>query len=220
MKKVALLKGEAKPSVIEVKETAIVPVENLIQDEGKTGILHEYNGKGGRPRKDGKPSLRLPPGYQTLRRHGKVTYTEDVGNQFIEAYYETGASMTRACRRAGVTFRAALEWKDTIPEFAAGLREVDEIIKDEIHSQFMTRVLHEWEPNPAWKFKYFNKHFPEYSEMKKSMKISFQLKDSLIRPDVIEGEVIKPKQLGNGNNESLSDATGSEQSMDPSSDTS
>lgn len=206
-KKVALIKGAVKPATIEYQETALVPVENLVEEENKVGILHEY-GKGGRPRKDGKPTLRLPPGYQTLRRHGKVTYTEEVGNQFIEAYYETGASLTRACRKAGVTFRAALEWRDTIPEFAAGLREVDEIIKDEVHSQFMTRVLHEWEPNPAWKFKYFNKYFPEYSETKKSVKVSFQLKDTLIRPEIIEGEVIKPKQL------ETSVATGPEQPME------
>lgn len=82
------------------------------------------------------------------------------------------------------------------PAFAAAIREVQEIIQDEVHSQFMTRVLNEWEPNPAWKFKYFNKNFPEYSETKKNVKVTFNLKDTLIRPtNVVDAEIVKPKLI-------------------------
>jgi len=171
-------------------------------------------GKPGRPSKFGGPQLQLPPGFKELRK-GKSIYTPELGEQFIEEYYNTGGSITRAAYRLKVKYTSALEWKATIPLFAQALDEVDQIIRDEIHAQFMERVLNTWEPNPAWKFKYFNKHFPDYSETKKTMKVTFSLKDSLIRPDVIDGEVVKPKQLESG-----ADATGSEQAMEPSTDSS
>jgi hypothetical protein len=165
-------------------------------------------GKPGRPSKFGGPQLQLPPGFKELRK-GKSVYTPELGEQFIEEYYNTGGSITRAAYRLKVKYTSALEWKSTIPLFAQALDEVDQIIRDEIHAQFMERVLNTWEPNPAWKFKYFNKHFPDYSETKKTMKVTFSLKDSLIRPDVIDGEVVKPKQLESG-----ADATGPEQPME------
>lgn len=170
--------------------------------------IFKPKGLPGRPSLPAKNELRLPPGYQTLRVHGKNVYSKEVGEAFVECYYECGGSFTRACRKMSVKFSAALSWKQDHPEFMAALNEVDQIIKDEIHSQFMERVLNTWEPNPAWKFKYFNKHFPEYSDTKKSVKITFDLKDTLIKPEVIEGEVIKPKQLEAG------DATGPEFPVD------
>jgi hypothetical protein len=171
----------------------------------KIGILKPW-GKAGRP-KTRKPQLSLPPGFKSLRK-GKVVWSPEVGEQFIEAYYETGGSLTRACRKTYVQYSTALQWKDTIPEFDSALKEVDQIIKDEIHSQFMERVLNTWEPNPAWKFKYFNKNFPEYSEGKKSINIAFDLRDTLIKPEVIEADVIKPKQLEAG------DETGPEHALE------
>lgn len=181
-----------------------------ITTRSKPGILHEYGPNGPRGGWPSPPkSLRLPTGLQQLR-YGKSVYTPEFAEMFINAYYETGGSFTRACKKCLVKYTAAREWRAEYPEFARALEEVDEIIKDEIHSQFMTRVLNEWEPNPAWKFKYFNKNFPEYSETKKVMKVSYQIKDSLLKPDVIEGTVI-PKQLD------TSDGTGSEQAVDGSS---
>jgi len=172
------------------------------QSGSKVAIIHEY-GAPGRPRKDAP--LMLPEGYHRLRR-GRADYNPQYGEEFINAYYESGGSITRACQKTHTRFAAIPRWVQDHPEFASAIKEVDQIIKDEIHSQFMTRVLNEWEPNSAWKFKYFNKHFPEYSETKKSVKVSFQLKDTLIRPEeIIDGEVIKkdtgpqdatrPKQL-------------------------
>jgi hypothetical protein len=173
----------------------------------KVGVFKPH-GLPGRPPKDKKPELRLPRGFETLRSRGKNTYTKELGEAFVEAYYNAGGSFTRACRKCNVKFSAANEWKQDHPEFTTALNEVDQIIKDEVHSQFMERVLETWESNPAWKFKYFNKHFPEYSDTKKSVKITFDLKDTLIKPEVVEGEVIHPKQLAEEN------ATGPEQPLD------
>jgi hypothetical protein len=187
MSKTIIIPGSEKVERVEEALPAVITGSTPAE---RTGIPHEYKGKGGRPSKE-HPTLRLPRGYQTLRVMGKVVYNDQVGSDFLEAYYECGGSLTRACRQVGVRFRAALQWRDEIPEFAMGLREIDEILKDEVHSQFMARVLEEEESNPSWKFKYFNKHFPEYSETKKSVKVSLNLKDTLIKPTVIEAQVIR-----------------------------
>lgn len=204
-------RADTAQHVEEVTAPRLIQFGHLVQpsepsaSSNKVGIVHEY-GLPGRPKKDDK-HLRLPAGLQSLRK-GKSEYKEEYAEEFIQAYYESGGSISRACRKSNIKFASVREWIQKYTEFKEALSEIDDIIKDEVHSQFMTRVLHEWEPNPAWKFKYFNKHFPEYSETKKSMKVSISLKDSLIRPDVIEGEVIK-KELG------PSDATRSEQPMEP-----
>lgn len=145
-------------------------------------------------RKAALPTHNLPRGYRTLRR-GLVTYSQELGDKFVEAYYNAAGSLTRACRDVGVAYHAALKWRDEIPQFTSALREVDEIIKDEAHSQFMDRVLTTWESNPTWKLTYFKKHFPQYSAQPKSTKFTFNISDSLIKPDIIEGQVIPPKQL-------------------------
>jgi hypothetical protein len=176
----------------------------------KKGILHVYKGPGGRPKLP--PQFNLPEGYKTLR-YGISKYTDETANKFIDAYYNRGGSATRACRDVGVKYSSFLSWKETVPQFAAALNEVDEIIKDEIHSQFMERVLTTWEPNPTWKLTYFKKHFPQYTEAKKSAKFVFNITDTLIKPDIIEAEVIPPKQLESSNE------SGPQQTLDTSSNT-
>jgi hypothetical protein len=184
-----------------VEEIINTPVGQFIpnsQDSGgpilqKVGIPSTSVGPG-RPSKFQQKELQLPQGLNVLRK-GRYTWSDELGEQFIEAYYQCGGSMTRACRRANVKYAAALEWRETRTEFSQALREIDQIIRDEVHSQFMERVLTTWEPNPSWKFKYFNKYFPEYSENKRGVKVTFNLKDTLIKPDYVDGEVIKPKQL-------------------------
>ncbi len=178
----------------------VLPVQDMSEARGKIGIKHEYK-RPGRPKNEEK-HLMLPPGFQTLRR-GRSEYTEEHAEEFINAFYETGGSLTRACRQTNTKFASVRLWLQTRPEFSTAIQEVQDIIKDEVHSQFMTRVLNEWEPNPAWKFKYFNKNFPEYGDVKKQLKVSLSLKDTLIKPEFIEGEVIRkeitdaigPKQL-------------------------
>lgn len=161
------------------------------QGQAKVAIPHQYN-------PPGRPKLaaqcNLPPGYRNLRR-GLATYNDELADKFIDAYYANAGSFTRACRDCGVRYSSALTWRDTIPHFRQALEEVDEIIKDEVHSQFMERVLTTWESNPTWKLTYFKKHFPQYSEVKKSAKIVFSIKDTLMKPDIIEGEVVPLKQL-------------------------
>lgn len=198
-----------------VEDAKVIPIGQLIpsahlpqlgslaeQSSSKVGIVHEY-GKPGRPKKH--PELNLPKGFHALRK-GRSDYSDEYAEEFIDAYYHTGGSVTRACRQTNTRFAAFRLWMQERPEFARAIQEVDQILQDEIHSQFMTRVLNEWEPNPAWKFKYFNKHFPEYSETKKQLRVSFQLKDTLIRPaEIIEGEVVRKE---------ISDGTGSQQSVE------
>lgn len=162
----------------------------------------------GRPSKN-ENHLVLPKGLKDLR-WGRSEYKPEYAEEFLEVYYTSGGSFSRACRQTNTKYAAARQWLVDHPEFDRAIKEVDDLIKDEAHSQFMTRVLNEWEPNPAWKFKYFNKHFPEYSETKKSVAVSFQLKDTLMKPDVVEGVVIK-KVLPEH-------ATGSEQSVETPSD--
>lgn len=175
----------------------------------KVGIPSPPHGKAGRPPKP--PQYNLPPGYKMLRR-GLATYSDDLAETFIDAYYLHAGSITRACRECGIRYHSVLAWRETIPEFKRALEEVDEIIKDEVHSQFMERVLTTWEPNPTWKLTYFKKHFPQYSETKKSAKFVFHIKDTLIKPDYIDGEVIPPKQLESSNE------PGPKQAVDSSSD--
>ena len=161
----------------------------------KPAILSKH-GAPGRPRNP--QQCNLPPGYKSLR-HGTTKYTDETADKFIDAYYANAGSFTRACRDIGVSFSAALAWRTTHNQFRQALEEVDEIIKDEVHSQFMERVLTTWDNNPTWKLTYFKKHFPQYSEVKKSAKFVFNLKDTLMKPDIIEGEVIPPKQLESSN---------------------
>lgn len=186
----------------------IIPIEDIEPSKGKIGIKHEYK-PAGRPKSTDK-QLMLPPGFHTLRK-GRSQYTEEHAEEFIVAFYECGGSVTRACRETNTRFASVRLWMQERPEFAEAIKEVQAIIKDEVHSQFMVRVLNEWEPNPAWKFKYFNRHFPEYSDVKKQLKVSLNLKDSLIKPDYIDGEVIR-SEIGTEN------ATGPQQLLETSTD--
>lgn len=146
----------------------------------------------GRPRKDVLAELPLPEGCKMLR-YGRTEFDEQLGEDLIEAYYQHGGSLTRACRMVGVKYAKALEWKDTIPELKRALAEVDAIIDDEIRSQYKVRVLNQHEHNPTWKIFYMKSHFPEYAEKKQAVKITLDIVDRLMKPEVIEAEVTKPK---------------------------
>lgn len=127
-----------------------------------------------------------------MLRHGRTTFDPELGEAFIDAYYKTGGSISRACRLVGIKFRKMLEWKETIPELKAALQEIDAIINDEIHTQYKNRVLNEREMNPAWKIFYLKNHFPQYADKKSTVKITLDLTDNLVKPTVIDAEVTTP----------------------------
>jgi len=127
-----------------------------------------------------------------MLRYGRSTFDTDLGEAFLDAYYKTGGSISRACRIAGIKFRSILEWKETLPELKSSMAEVDAIIADEIHSQYKNRVLNEREMNPAWKIFYMKNHFPQYADKKSTVKITLDITDNLVKPTVIDAIVTNP----------------------------
>ena len=172
--------GQGRPRA----EVTVAPVSEGVEHVKTRVGVRAIVKKGGRPRQS-RPRMDLPEGFGQLRR-GREVYTEELGQRLLEAYYRSAGSLLHACQRTGVAYHAACRWMDEIPDFRNGIHEVDRVIRDIVHQQFMERVLTKDEKNPAWKLAYFKKWFPEYVESKRSPSILVQVTDSLIRPSVID----------------------------------
>jgi len=181
-KKVAVSQGAVAPHAIDGV---------LTLPTGKPGVPSTSRPRGRPPGPLAPKELPLPEGYQMLR-HGRTTFDADLGEAFLEAYYKTGGSLSRACRLTDIKFSKMIEWKETIPELKSAMQEIDAIINDEIHTQFKNRVLTEREMNPAWKIFYIKNHFPQYADKKSTVKITLDLTDNLVKPTVIDAVVTNP----------------------------
>ena len=117
----------------------------------------------------------------------------------VESYYRQRGSLVLVARELGRPVQPLFQRRETDTALAAVLDLVDEIIRDEVHAQFMQKVLDPAERMPAWKIFYLKNRDRRYAERPKpSRAVRLTIGDRRFAnppTDVVEAEVVAPPAL-------------------------
>lgn len=130
-----------------------------------------------------------------LIRRGDEVAEKSLFDRILVKYYEHKGSMVPVCKELGVSYGSIKAWRAEFPEFGMAMQTVEQIIADEVHEQFMERVMTLDERNPAWKIFFLKSHDPRYADARKPqnpVQININIGDDTFRklPEEVEKEII------------------------------
>ena len=130
----------------------------------------------------------------------KTEYTPELHASIIRAYYRSKGNMAQTSRITQVPYGRIMKWRAQYPDFDRELREVWEILVEEVHGLYMERVMNPETHMPAWQIYFLKTHDPRYQEKPKQKQVQITITDDTLRsPKAIgAGRVLQEETLDNG----------------------
>jgi len=123
----------------------------------------------------------LPSWHSYTAETRGLTLTPALITTIAEAYYRHRGSLSRAGQELGIPYQRLLGWRKDTPALAGLLRLGDALIAEQVHEQFMGKVLDATERNAVYKIFYLKNHDPRYAEKPKQILKKIEISDTTFK---------------------------------------